>query len=271
MARTLIYRRLSILAIVGMVGVIGVACGSSSGNDVPDLSGGPEAASQAGSDQLGDSQGQSGAVAESAEASTGVSSEPYDPTEMMYRIFPGFGLAGANALAALEEVATRKDTSQVAVLADILRYMSSALHRERVADTLAALTGQTFSAEEWKAWKDWSDEHREEFPPPEGFIEWKRYIFRQIDPYFHLFLRTAEETSRIEVAEIEWGGVLVDGIPDLREPRMIPPEEAGYLQPHERVYGVSINGDNRAYPLRIANAHEMVNDVVGGEPIALSW
>ena len=62
-----------------------------------------------------------------------------------------------------------------------------------------------------------------------------------------------------------------DGIPDLRSPKMLTPEEADYLQPRERVFGISINGDHRAYPLRITNAHEMVNDTVGGEPISLSW
>ncbi|HIC76097.1 MAG TPA: DUF3179 domain-containing protein, partial [Candidatus Poseidoniales archaeon] len=30
------------------------------------------------------------------------------------------------------------------------------------------------------------------------------------------------------------------------------------------VFGVTIEGESRAYPLRIVNAHEMVNDVVGG-------
>ena len=40
---------------------------------------------------------------------------------------------------------------------------------------------------------------------------------------------------------------------------------------NDRVFGVTINGDSRAYPLRIVNAHEMVNDVVGEEPISLMW
>ena len=39
----------------------------------------------------------------------------------------------------------------------------------------------------------------------------------------------------------------------------------------DRVFGVTINGESRAYPLRIVNAHEMVNDTVGGEPISLLW
>ena len=48
-------------------------------------------------------------------------------------------------------------------------------------------------------------------------------------------------------------------------------DEAAYLGLDERVFGVSINGESRAYPLRITNPHEMVNDVLGGEPISLAW
>ena len=43
------------------------------------------------------------------------------------------------------------------------------------------------------------------------------------------------------------------------------------MNPDDRVFGLEINGDVRAYPLRVVNAHEMVNDSVGGEPISLMW
>ncbi|MBV9522125.1 MAG: DUF3179 domain-containing protein, partial [Alphaproteobacteria bacterium] len=37
------------------------------------------------------------------------------------------------------------------------------------------------------------------------------------------------------------------------------------------VFGVEIAGDARAYPLRIVNWHEMVNDVLGGVPVSLAY
>lgn len=40
---------------------------------------------------------------------------------------------------------------------------------------------------------------------------------------------------------------------------------------YEQVIGVSINGDNRAYPLVMLSRHEIVNDVVGGKPIAVTF
>ena len=92
-----------------------------------------------------------------------------------------------------------------------------------------------------------------------------------LHPRFAEFLLPASEFSRIDPTEVVWGGVLPDGIPDLRDPEMLTAADAEYLNDSDRVFGVTINGDSRAYPLRIVNAHEMVNDTVGGEPISLMW
>ena len=73
------------------------------------------------------------------------------------------------------------------------------------------------------------------------------------------------------MTELVWGGVAPDGIPDIQDPIPLAPEEADYILSDDRVFGVSINGEHRAYPLRIVNAHEMANDTLGGEPIALAY
>ena len=52
---------------------------------------------------------------------------------------------------------------------------------------------------------------------------------------------------------------------------MIDPEQADYLEADERIFGVSINGDTRAYPARFLDWHEMFNDIVGGEPVSLAY
>jgi hypothetical protein len=52
---------------------------------------------------------------------------------------------------------------------------------------------------------------------------------------------------------------------------MIDAGEAHYLDADELVFGVAINGDVRAYPLRIMDWHEMFNDVIGGVPVALAY
>ncbi len=62
-----------------------------------------------------------------------------------------------------------------------------------------------------------------------------------------------------------------DGIPALNRPELIDAAGAGYLDGAEPVFGVAINGEARAYPYRIMDWHEMLNDVVGGVPISLAY
>jgi hypothetical protein len=45
----------------------------------------------------------------------------------------------------------------------------------------------------------------------------------------------------------------------------------GEMDPDERVIGLSINGDHRAYPLKLLSRHEIVNDTVGGTLVAVTW
>ncbi len=63
-----------------------------------------------------------------------------------------------------------------------------------------------------------------------------------------------------------------DGIPPIDSPMFVPVEQADtWLWKTEPVQVVSINGDIRAYPLQILIWHEVVNDVVGGEPVAVTY
>ena len=63
-----------------------------------------------------------------------------------------------------------------------------------------------------------------------------------------------------------------DGIPSIDNPRFVGPGEADQqMQSFERVLGVSINGDHRAYPLNMPSRHEIVNDTVRGVPVAVTW
>jgi len=71
-----------------------------------------------------------------------------------------------------------------------------------------------------------------------------------------------------------------DGVRVLSEPATIDPAEVDHrnqeergklLVPNDRVIGVTLGGEARAYPLRLMRWHEVVNDVVGGEPIAVTY
>ena len=63
-----------------------------------------------------------------------------------------------------------------------------------------------------------------------------------------------------------------DGIPAILEPIFASRAASiGQMEPLERVMGVSINGESRAYPLNLLSRHEIVNDTVGGKAIAVTW
>ena len=278
-----------ILATAGLVSAVALACGSGKSDTVPaptadpgaettatavDTSPSPATVESPAPTADPDTKSVARAQTESEVPSTKASDEPtprpYDPNKTMWRVFSGFYYTSEDSLDALKEIVEHKDTSQVAVLAEALYFKFAQAGRAEITATLQALTGQDIGTDTFE-WLEWLGKHREEYQPPEEYLDWKINLFFNIDPGFARFLRPAKTFSRIDVTEIVWGGVPPDGIPDLQFPENIPSQEADYLELNDRVVGVSINGENRAYPLRIINAHEMVNDVLGGEPIALSW
>ncbi len=75
----------------------------------------------------------------------------------------------------------------------------------------------------------------------------------------------------IPVAEIV-GSVPRDAIPALVETNFLNANQAGrWLKDSDRVLGVFTNAEAKAYPVRILNWHELVNDSVGGRPVLVSW
>lgn len=75
----------------------------------------------------------------------------------------------------------------------------------------------------------------------------------------------------IPISEILSGGPPKDGIPAILEPRFIPLKKADFLKNDDRVLGLVINGESKAYPVKILNWHEIVNDVVGGMKVIVSY
>lgn len=71
--------------------------------------------------------------------------------------------------------------------------------------------------------------------------------------------------------EIRSGGPPKDGIPALTNPAVIRAQDAAYLNATDRVAGVVIGEEARAYPLKILNYHEVVNDRLGSVPIAVTY
>jgi hypothetical protein len=67
-------------------------------------------------------------------------------------------------------------------------------------------------------------------------------------------------------------GQVPDGIPAIDDPRFVSVVEAdAYLTENEGVVVLDIDGDARAYPVQILIWHEIVNDVVGGVPVSITY
>ena len=75
----------------------------------------------------------------------------------------------------------------------------------------------------------------------------------------------------VEFNEILSGGPPKDGIPAIDAPSFSSIAENSHLGAQEPVISLSINGDHRAYPLRILTWHEIVNDQVGGKPVTITF
>ena len=207
-----------------------------------------------------------------AEAGTTTATD-YDATETMFGIFSGPNHAFETTLSALERAREHGDRAQVPVIIEIMRFYGGAAVDGAYALTLEELTGVDFQAEPspWGAAMEWHGQHLNEYQPPDGYRQWKADLLSLIDPRMGSFFTKDSTPALIDLTEVVWGGVRTDGIPDLRDPPTVEAAEASFMRPDDRVFGVSINGEHRAYPLRIVNAHEMANDWLGGQPIALAY
>ena len=174
--------------------------------------------------------------------------------------------------AAIEALVERGKADAAAALILALRFMPE---QDKLDTALTRLTGTPAGAEAgdhwdvWSRWMLWQETHPE-VTPFEGFDDLVARVFRSIDANFGVFLK-AGVRHEIRLEEITWGGVYKDGIPALTNPKLIAAKEAAYLTPGELVFGIEINGDQRAYPLRIMDWHEMFNDVIGGVPVSLAY
>lgn len=79
------------------------------------------------------------------------------------------------------------------------------------------------------------------------------------------------DNAMVPREEILSGGPPKDGIPAILNPEFIPRGKAGFLENSDPVIGVKIGPEARAYPIKILNWHEVVNDTVNGVPIVVAF
>ena len=76
----------------------------------------------------------------------------------------------------------------------------------------------------------------------------------------------------VDLAEIQSGGPPKDGIPAIDRPQFVAVDAAkAWLKPKEPVVALRLQGERRAYPLQILMFHEIVNDEMAGQPVAVTF
>jgi thiol-disulfide isomerase/thioredoxin len=76
----------------------------------------------------------------------------------------------------------------------------------------------------------------------------------------------------LDLGLLDLGCPARDCIPSIDQPEFETPTEAqGWLKPTDLVVSVTYNGATKAYPVKILNWHEIVNDDFNGEPLAITF
>ena len=169
----------------------------------------------------------------------------------------------AKALVALKRLGERWDNRYVAPLLDILPFVGLGRVQRAIVAQLEQASGRTYGGNlnGWYEWL-WSIDPGEH----PNYAEFKAALYSQIDLRFQEYFENRPKAI-IRLDEIRWGGVRRDGIPPLRNPKLIAAREATYLRDDNVVFGVDIDGDVRAYPKRILAWHEMVKDTIAGREL----
>ena len=197
---------------------------------------------------------------------------PDDPTELMNSIFY------ESLLDVGRKMAYSHNDAFIPVIMEFMRFQTDEESLLTLASFVVRIRDKIPEGEfsvvppgeqSWSWWVEWLADNPQ-VKAPDGYDGWKGQLFGFIDPAMGEFMYPGVPTS-VRLEEIVWGGVRRDGIPDLQFPPVLAPEDARYLDPSDRVFGLSINGEHRAYPLRVLNPHEMANDTLGGVQFALAY
>ncbi len=71
--------------------------------------------------------------------------------------------------------------------------------------------------------------------------------------------------------EVYDGGPGKDGIPSIDNPSFIEINEVDFLENEDLVIGMKIDGQAKAYPHKIMNWHEIVNDQIAGQKVSITY
>ncbi len=164
------------------------------------------------------------------------------------------------------------------LLADMLRFVNQPELGALLVDALSSLLGLSY--DDGNYWGLTTDHLMAwDIPAPDDYLRYKRAIFTSFVPGWEDIFVPGDIDWRF----VSWGGVLIDDrpygttdepcncIPAADNPAVSTAEEATWLGDDDIVFGVSVNGEHRAYPRQIMEVREMVNDTLGGRDLGIPY
>lgn len=185
---------------------------------------------------------------------------------------------GKDQTDALSEIAASKDPRLGWIISDLMRFVTSPQLNAVLASAASDLMGKNMRTQ--NAWGTLTDHLMAwDIPAPPGYLEVKRAIYTEIIPGWDRIFVEGDIDWRL----VSWGGVLIDNrphdktddlcncIPAADNPEVISAEDADWLNDDDVVFGITVNGKSRAYPRRIMEVREMVNDTLGGRDLGIPY
>ncbi len=185
---------------------------------------------------------------------------------------------GKEQTQALVAIAESKDPRIVWIISDLMRFATGRELNAALAGAASDLLGKNLQNENsWGAVTDhliaW------DIPAPPDYLRVKRAIFTNIIPgWDKIFVE-----GNIDWRLVSWGGVHIDDraydttdeacncIPAADNPEVSNVKDATWLKDDDIVFGITVNGEYRAYPRRIMEVREMVNDTLGGRDLGIPY
>ena len=118
-----------------------------------------------------------------------------------------------------------------------------------------------------------------DIPAPPDYLKYKRNVYTMIVPEWEKLFTPGD----IDWRHVSWGGVRIDDrafdttdepcncIPAADNPEVTSAADATWLKDDDIVFGIAVNGEYRAYPRRIMEVREMVNDTLGGRDLGIPY
>ncbi len=179
---------------------------------------------------------------------------------------------------ALAEIAVSGDPRLAWIVADLMRFAPG----QRLSAELSAAATELLGLDpsrpnHWGVVTDhliaW------DIPAPPDYLRAKRAIFTSIVPGWERIFIEGDIDWRL----VSWGGVPIDNrpfgqtdrpcncIPAADNPPVSSAAAATWLKDGDIIFGIEVNGEYRAYPRRIMEVREMVNDTLGGRHLGIPY